>query len=133
MRFCVEIPIRVSDLNYGNHLGYDRLVSILHQSRLKYLQFLGLKEDNIDGTGMIMKHLEVDYQGEAFFDDLLNVNIEFVPERTAVKAKYVITKNDSSQKVATAEETILFMNYETKKVKRLPKVFLEVIEGNYFK
>lgn len=131
MSFSIDIPVRVSDLNYGNHLGYDRLVAIMHQARLKYLQKLGFKENDIDGVGMIMRHLEVDYQGEAFFDDLLHVNVEFLPERSKCIVKYVITKNQN-YKVAQATETILFMNYETKKVSRLPSKFISTLEIDQF-
>lgn len=129
MSFNIDIPVRASDLNYGNHLGYDRLVAILHQARLKYLYYLGFNESNIDGLTMIMKYLEVDYQGEAFFDDNLHVEVKFISEVAAVKVHYTLTKNFPVEPVASAQETILLMNYETKKIKRVPKKFLEAIKS----
>ena len=34
--FTVDLAVRVADLNYGNHLGYNGLVSLLHHARLEY-------------------------------------------------------------------------------------------------
>ena len=31
------IPVRITDLNYGNHVGNDAFVSIIHEARMKWL------------------------------------------------------------------------------------------------
>ena len=35
--FKTEIPVRISDINYGGHLGNDSLLSIVQESRVKFL------------------------------------------------------------------------------------------------
>lgn len=125
MSYVIDIPIRVTDLNYGNHLGYDKLAGILHQSRLQYLLSLNLQEANIDGFSMIMKKLEINYQGEGFLADTLHIKINFLLERAKCKAQYIITKNSNNYKVANAIETLVFMNYKTKKISRIPEIFIK--------
>jgi acyl-CoA thioester hydrolase len=33
----VNIPVRISDINYGNHVGNDAIVSIIHEARVQWL------------------------------------------------------------------------------------------------
>ena len=35
--FQVEMAVRVTDLNYGGHLGNDRLLSLVHEARVAFL------------------------------------------------------------------------------------------------
>ena len=49
----LSIPVRITDLNYGNHLGNDSLVSILHEARVQWLKLNGYTELDIEGTGQL--------------------------------------------------------------------------------
>ena len=55
----VKVLVRISDINYGNHLGNDSLVSIIHEARILWLKSLNYTELNIEGTGLIMSDLAV--------------------------------------------------------------------------
>ncbi len=35
---AIKIPVRISDINYGNHVGNDAFVFILHEARIQWLQ-----------------------------------------------------------------------------------------------
>ena len=52
--FTTEIPIRISDINYGGHLGNDAVLSILHEARLRMLIEHGWTEMSIEGVSIIM-------------------------------------------------------------------------------
>lgn len=43
--FSTEIPVRVTNLNYGNHVGNDRILSIFHKARIRFYRKLGLKNE----------------------------------------------------------------------------------------
>ncbi|MEC9409439.1 MAG: hypothetical protein VYD52_03175, partial [Pseudomonadota bacterium] len=45
--FSTHLTVRVSDINYGNHLGNDRMISLLHEARLRYLHDHDFSEFNI--------------------------------------------------------------------------------------
>ena len=36
--FTTEVPIRITDLNYGGHVGNDAVLSILHEIRVQFLR-----------------------------------------------------------------------------------------------
>ncbi|MGB0167367.1 MAG: thioesterase, partial [Luteibaculum sp.] len=54
-QFGTEITVRVGDLNYGNHLGNDSLLALLHQARVEYIKFLGAQSElDFFGSSLIM-------------------------------------------------------------------------------
>lgn len=67
--FCTQLDIRITDLNYGGHLGNDRLLSLVHEARFRYLQHLGISELDACGVGMAMVDAAIQYQSEGFFGD----------------------------------------------------------------
>ncbi|MEO9210776.1 MAG: thioesterase family protein, partial [Ginsengibacter sp.] len=61
----VSIPVRITDINYGNHVGNDALVSILHESRMLFLKQHGFTELNAGGNALILNELVVLYKNES--------------------------------------------------------------------
>ena len=63
MRVKLEIPnffhfetsliIRVSDLNYGGHLGNDSFLSLAHESRIQFFKSLDMTERDFFGASLI--------------------------------------------------------------------------------
>ena len=126
--FKIDIPVRISDINYGGHVGHAELIKITHQARLKFFSEFSLKENDIGGAGVIVKALSVNYKGESFFDDTLHVLICLQKiEKTSCVFHYEITKNENKP-VATVIETVLFMNYESRRIKRVPQVMYDLKE-----
>ena len=72
----VELPVRITDLNYGAHLGNDALLGLLHEARVQLLAQLGTAElDPATQLGFIMADVAVEYRGEAFHGDVLRVQV----------------------------------------------------------
>lgn len=71
----VTIPVRIGDLNYGNHVGNDAILSIVHEARMQLLNSVGFTEMNVGGHGMIMADTMIAYKGEGFYGDLFEVEI----------------------------------------------------------
>ena len=51
--FTTEIPLRISDINYGGHLGNDSVLSILHESRVRFLMEHGYSEFNVENDNSV--------------------------------------------------------------------------------
>lgn len=49
-----RIPVRITDINYGNHVGNDAFVSIIHEARIQWLKQYGFTEIQIEDIGLIM-------------------------------------------------------------------------------
>ena len=61
--FQTEIPVRITDINYGNHLGNDAILSMMHEVRVQFLQNLGYSELEMEGAGLIMSDTAIIYKG----------------------------------------------------------------------
>ncbi len=129
--FSTEIAVRISDINYGNHLGNDSLVSILHEARVQWLASLHFTELNIAGAALIMADLAVEYKAEAFYGDKLNIAI-YIGEISKVSFEiyYELTtsRNEKRIVVALAKTGMVCFDYGVRKVVGIPDTFLAIIQ-----
>ncbi|HEY4650545.1 MAG TPA: thioesterase family protein [Pontibacter sp.] len=118
--FTATIPVRVTDLNYGNHLGNDALLSILHEARMQLLGNYSWSELNIGGASMIMADVAIEYKGEGFYGDVLTIAMAFDDMN---KYGFDITyhvRNQHGKEVARAKTGMLCFNYTERKLMPLP-------------
>lgn len=127
--FSTVMAVRINDINYGNHLGHDALVSFFHEARLRFLKSLGYSELNIEGFGILITHLSVNYLREAFYADqiVLELGIEEIG-KTRVQLNYQARNQDSNQVIANALTTMTFFDYTQSKVVRVPAAFLAILK-----
>ncbi len=76
--FSTKLTIRISDLNYGGHVGNDTILSILQEARQQYLQSKGHQELNINGKGLIMVDASIEYKKELNYADTILVSVAAV-------------------------------------------------------
>lgn len=118
--FSTDIKIRVSDINYGGHLGNDALLSILHDARLQYLQSLGYSELTFGGSSLIMADVAIEYKGEGFLGDTLTVQITpYDFSKYGFDLLYRVT-NQNNKPIAHAKTGMLCFNYDSRKVMSVP-------------
>ncbi|WP_400193117.1 thioesterase family protein [Hymenobacter sp. B81] len=117
----VELPIRITDLNYGAHLGNDALVSLLHEARVQFLAHLQLSEfDPATRLGMIMADVAVEYKGEGFYGDVLRVHLAAAdPHKYGFDVVYHVLTT-GGREIARAKTGMLCFDYNTRKLRPLP-------------
>jgi acyl-CoA thioesterase FadM len=67
--FTTSIPVRITDINYGGHVGNDTILSILHEARARFLSHHGYTELNLAGVGMIMSDVGIEFKNELFYGE----------------------------------------------------------------
>ena len=128
--FRTEIAIRVTDLNYGGHLGNDSVLSICHEARLKFLKHLGYSELDVEGSGIIMSDAAIQYKGEGFHGDELIIEISVNDfTKTGCDFVYRLTNKDTQKIIALVKTGIVFYDYNLRKVVSIPKNFIDKIES----
>lgn len=126
--FSTQLPVRIGDVNYGGHVGNDAIVSILHECRLRYLASLGCTELDFFGTGLIMADLAVTYRGEAFYGDVLTVEVGVADLSNVgfdLFYRISIVRNEKTVLITEAKTGMVCFDYNSRKVARLPEVFKE--------
>ena len=127
IHFRTNIPIRITDINYGGHLANDSILSIIHEARVQFYKHFGYDELNVEGIGTIMSDVAIMYKSEAFYGDVLEIEMsvaEFV--RVSHDLYYRLVSSNTGAEVARAKTHMVFFDYNEKRVKTIPKKFQEL-------
>ncbi len=128
--FFIEEKIRVSDLNYGNHLGNDAVLSLLHQARREFLGSMDFDEMNFGGFGLIMADSAIQYKSEGFFNEKLRIKVGFGEiGRVGFDLVYQIEKDPSGEILALAKTGMILFDYDERKVVSIEAPLLERINS----
>jgi acyl-CoA thioesterase FadM len=132
--FTTQLDVRVTEINYGNHVGNDRMVSLLHEARLRFLRSMGFGEFNIGGIGLMVSDLVVSFKAESFVGDVLKFEVGVTDfNKYGCDIIYRVSNVDDGKLVTEAKTGIVFFDYDERKIARVPKVFLsqfdQEIEG----
>jgi len=118
--FTTQIPVRISDINYGGHLGNDAVLAMLHEARLRFLQSYGYSELELAGKGLIMADVAIEYKGEGFHGDLLTIQVAAQDfNKYGFDVVYQIA-NQENRLIALAKTGMVCFDYNTRKVSSLP-------------
>ena len=119
-----HIPVRITDINYGNHVGNDAFVSIIHEARMQWLQQHRYTELNIEGAGLIMSDLTVEFKNESFYGDQVDVKIsagEIYRVNFELYYQLSAKRNGEIVLLANAKTGMICYNYTVKKVVTIPE------------
>lgn len=123
-----ELEVRVSDLNYGAHLGNDRVLTLCHEARVKWLAGLKLSEIGANGIGLIMADAMIMYQGEAFLGDKLRIDIyNSDTNDRSFDLYYQITRVSDERSIARVKGAMIFFNYKERRLGRASEEWLQKI------
>lgn len=122
--FKTKISIRVSDINYGGHLGNDSLLSIIQEARVQFLSSIGSTELNFFGVAMIMSDVAIVYKSEGFYGEELIIEIAVAEiSRVGFELFYKISEAKSNREVAIAKTGMISFDYLNRKVVSVPNEF----------
>jgi|SRR5882724_4328067 len=121
--FTTNIAVRITDLNYGGHVGNDTVLSIIHEARVQFLKHYGYEELNLGGAGLIMSDVVIEFKNELFYGDTIRVSVtanDF--SRVAFDICYKLEKIDQGKNllVAVAKTGMVCYDYQKKKIIQVP-------------
>ena len=122
--FSTTLDVRISDINYANHLSNDSVLSFVHESRVRFLRQYGYTELDVEGLGIIMTDSAIVYKAEGFYGDQVQVDITVGDfNKYGCDIFYLMTNNATAVEIAHVKTGIVFFDYETRKVVTLPEGF----------
>ncbi len=124
--FSTDVRVRISDINYGNHLGNDALLSLVHEARLQFLQSRGFSELDIDGCGLILTDAVIVYKSQGFHGDLLTI-LAAVGDfnKYGCDFFYKVIRKNGGKEVARAKTGVVFFDYNRQKMVPVPAAFFK--------
>ncbi|MEO6682749.1 MAG: thioesterase family protein [Ginsengibacter sp.] len=127
-----RIPVRITDINYGNHLGNAALVEIIHEVRVQFLQTHGFTELNAGGIALIMNELVVEYKNESFYNDHLIITVSCGDiTKVSFELYYEISVVRDQEKflIAIAKTGMVGYDYTVKKVTAISNEMKEILNA----
>ncbi|KAF0095263.1 MAG: esterase [Puniceicoccaceae bacterium 5H] len=121
------LPVRLTDLNYGQHLANDRVLALVHEVRVQWLAALGLTELDLgEGVGLIQADAAVRYLSQARWGDALRVQLAVQEmRRSGFGLVYRLSHAATGQDVAQVQTGFAFFDYRQQQVTRGPAAFIQ--------
>ena len=131
--FTAIIPVRITDINFGGHVGNDTILSIVHEARAQFFTHCGYTELDFAGAGTIMSDVAIEYKNQIYYGDSILASVA-VGEITKVAFDlfYKLEKRSAEGKlipVAFAKTWMVCYDYDKKKVAAIPDKAIEKIKG----
>ncbi|WP_028323102.1 acyl-CoA thioesterase [Desulfatirhabdium butyrativorans] len=121
--FSCETTVRITDLSTAGHLGFDHLVAIINDASARFFAQRNIHRKQ-GGVGAIYADLMVRYLAEAFFGDILGIEIAIGEVREkGLDLVFRITRGRTGVVVAIAKIGVLFFDYDQRKVVPIPAEF----------
>lgn len=128
IKFSCELTVRAADLNYGNHVGNDSILTLMQEARIQLYRSLGYKNElNFEGAvGHIVADAAIVYRAEAFLGDVLTIQIAITEyNKYGFDMYYRLINKDTGREVAIGKTGIVFFDYDKRKVSAIPQTFME--------
>jgi len=122
--YSTDISLRISDINYGGHLGHDSILSLAHEARVRFFKSHGFTELNVFGPAMVLSDVAIYYKSEGFYGDIVTVDIAVCDYlKYGCDLVYRLTNKETAKVVAILKTGIVFIHYEKHEVVQVPKEF----------
>ena len=132
--FETLMKVRVTDLNYGQHMGNDAFLSFAHEGRVRYFKSIEMTERNFFGFPLIMADSIVKYKSQAFLGDEICIKISVLNCTShGFQLFYLLQKNQYQVDVAYIQTSMIFYNYEEGKIIPFPKKFKDYLQNQNLK
>jgi len=130
--FTTDITIRITDLNYGGHLGNDTLLSLIHEARVEFLASYDYSELDCGGVSLIMGDTVIVYKAEAFAGEVLRFEVTAGEvTQCGFRIFYRVTRLKDRKEIALVENGMVCYDYQSKEVRPLPEVVKDHFKLKY--
>lgn len=121
--FKTEIAVRITDLNYGGHVGNDAMLSLVHEARVQFFMSEGFKSElDIMGLGVIMADVAMQFKGEGFYGNIFEVYVTVGGlSSSGFDLYYKFIEQDSRREVLKVKTGMVLFDYKNRKIATLPE------------
>jgi len=125
-QYKTEIIVRISDLNYGNHLGNEKFLSYAQEARVRFFDTYGFTELDFGGVSLIQADAAITYKGEGHLGDVVEISLAL--EQTggsSFNVFYLFFNKTKQVEMAHLRTAIVCFDYEKGRPVPISSVVLE--------
>lgn len=128
--FTTMLTIRITDVNYGGHLGNDRLLSYVHEARARFLAERRITELDACGVGMAMVDAAILFKAEGFMGDRVEISLGCVDmSARSWDFVYRLWMPDRKALLAEAKTGMVAFDYALRRVTLIPPGLRTILEA----
>lgn len=130
--FQTVLTVRISDINYGGHVGNDHMLTLMQEARIQFYNHLGFKSEvSFEGAvGQIISDAMLIYKSESFQGDQLRIQIAVTDfNKYGFDLVYLVTQNQSGKEIARGKTGIVCFDYDKRKVAAVPATLLKKVKA----
>ena len=123
-KFSTTLQIRITDLNYGGHVGNDSFLSLIHEARQQFLNSFGYSELKLENTSLIMLDAAIEFKKELSYGDTIRISVAangFDKYGFDIFYKIEIAGNENYTLAGKAKTGMLCYDYNNKKLTPVPE------------
>lgn len=122
--FATTIRVRITDLNYGGHVGNDSFLSLVHEARQQFLRHFGYSELELENVSLIMTDAALEFKKELSYQDEVKISVSasgFDKYGFDIFYKLEIMIDNELVLAGKAKTGMLCYDYNQKKLMRVPE------------
>jgi acyl-CoA thioester hydrolase len=122
--FEAHISVRITDLNYGGHVGNQHFLTYMHEARVQWLSKLGWSEMDVCGVGLIMSDAAIRFRREIFYGNQLLIKLAVTDlGMSSFSLVYGFFEANSMEWLGSGQTGMAFMDYQNRKLATMPAEF----------
>lgn len=119
--FSTTLRIRVTDLNYGNHLANDAILRFMHEARRRFFEAHGFPEMVPDGPGFLVGDCAIEFKAEGFYGQGIEIKVGMGDyARVSFDAWFRFVREEDQKVMVLGKTGMVYFDYGTRKVKSIP-------------
>lgn len=124
--FKTIIKVRVTDLNYGNHLANQQFLAYAQEARVAFFAQFGFTELDFGGVSLIQADAAVTYKGEGHLNDEVMIEVTARAEGgSSFNVYYKFTNMTKAKPMAELRTALVCFDYTVGKPVAVPQKVLE--------
>ena len=130
--FSTIIKIRITDINYGGHVGNDSFLSLVHEARLQFLASKGFSEMDVMGVGLIMADAAIEFKKEMTYGDTVKISVRATGfDRIGFDIFYLLEVEGEGAILTAgkAKTGMMCFDYANKKKAAIPPAAIEKLQS----
>lgn len=121
-QFETFMDVRITDLNYGNHLANQNFLAIAQEARVRFFHEHGYTELDFGGVSLIQADAAIIFKGEGFYGDRMKIRLAAEPTgNSSFNIFYLVENAENGKPMAHIRTALVCFDYETRKPVAIPE------------
>lgn len=117
--YSTTVSVTIDQINYGNHLGNDRFLSLAHEARLRFLNSIKQTEMQFFDNSLIMSDAALMFRSEVTWGEDINIQIAIIDvNEYSFDLLYTFLSARDGREVARIKTGMTSFDYQNKKLSK---------------